>query len=86
MNLKIDRGDTVEIPAEIVNGPLSLAEIGAIVVLAAIQSGHTEFDNHNVTTPEGIAALKALRERGVFSAAMADGELKISVDLDKAMP
>ncbi len=86
LTLRIQRNDEIVLPSAILDGELTLSELGALVILAAVAEGHAGFDHPRMQDEEVLAAVKKLTERGVFNVTVQDRKLNISVDLDKAMP
>lgn len=83
--LDIHDDSEIKLPAEIANSTLSLAQIGAIVCLAALTSD-VDVSPERMGSPEMKAALDELRAAGVVEAKVAGGGVKIAINLEKAMP
>lgn len=85
-NLKGD--DEIALPAAILDGELSLAEIGMLFLLVGIWEGvadfgHPRFESDNEEITKLCASLK---ERGVFDVKVVGKTVKVNVDIEKACP
>lgn len=86
LTLRIQHDDEVTLPSAILDGPLSLAEIGALVMVAAVAEGQASLDHPRMATDEVVAAMNKLRERGIFTATVEGKKLKLDFNLDPAIP
>lgn len=87
MPLKFNLHDDGEVtlPGKIANSTLTLAEIGALVCLAALQTGEVEI-NPARFDDELSAAIKSMQAKGVIKASVEGRTVKIEIDLDVVMP
>ena len=81
----IDNHDEITLPDWIGGSKLTLAEIGAVAVLACLTSNGDDADlAARISSPEMKEATEGLKEKGVFKIALVDGVVKIEIDLDMA--
>lgn len=86
LTLRIDRDDEVVLPAAVADGDLSLSELGALVVIAAVAQGSHDFTSPRMQSEDMVNAVKSLMKREIFTATVEGGTVKLNIDLDKAMP
>jgi hypothetical protein len=86
LRLRIEREDEITLPSGLIDGDLSLEEIGVVFLLAVIASGQAGFDHPRLQESVALDTVKRLKERGIFNVSVESGAVKISVCLDKAMP
>lgn len=86
LTLRIDNGDETVLPTAVLDGPLSLAEIGALVLLTALAEDDIALDHPRIVSLEAVEAIKSLRERGVFEVAVDGTNVSMRVVMDKALP
>lgn len=86
LTLRIQRDNEVVLPAAVLDGELSLPELGALVILAAVAEGYAGFDHPRMQDNEVQAAIKKLKDRGVFNVTVEGNSVHIGVELDNAMP
>lgn len=86
LTLRIDNGDETVLPTAVLDGPLSLAEIGALVLLTALAEGGIGLDHPRILGGEAMDGIKSLKERGVFEIAVDGTNVNMRVVMDKALP
>lgn len=80
LELTLKNDDEITLPASIAGSSLTLAEIGAVAVLACLQNG--EEIPARINSDEMQDAMFSLKDKGVFRPSFADGKVIITVDLE----
>lgn len=88
VELRIVRDDECVLPNWLPLTSLTLEEIGAVFVLAAMNSGCLPEEDNEIQVlakrfEDGNAAFTSLRQKGLMTAEVADGVLMLGIDLDK---
>ncbi len=86
LTFRVPHDSEVVLPSAVIDGDLSLSELGALIILAAVAEGYAGFDHPRLQTDETLAAVKALKDRGIFSVTVEGNAVNIGVDIDKALP
>lgn len=88
LTLNIKSDDEITLPAAVLDGELSLAEIGMLFFLVGIGEGVADFEHPRFQSDnEEITKLCAsLKERGVFDVKVVGKTIKLNVDIEKACP
>jgi hypothetical protein len=91
MNLKLDTGDTIELPISIATSKLTLAQIGAVVLFSTFETlSQSDYEtvpqavelNNKIQSNEAQAAFAELRELGVLKASVDMVTKTVSVTMD----
>ncbi len=85
MKLQIHTDNEIALPDWLGSSSLTLSEIGAVVCLACVQCGNMKAFER-MGNNEGKALIESLKAKGILSASLEAGVLKIDLDLDAAYP
>lgn len=85
LTLRVEQEHEVSLPVRVIDTNLSLADIGALVMITALADGKAGLDHPRLATPEVRSTMSALRERGIFAASFSDRALKLEIDLGPAL-
>ena len=85
LNLIIREDGDITLPGEIANSTLTLAEIGALVCFAALQTGEVELNPARFDA-DMHAAINSMKAKGVIKASVDGRTVKIDIDLSSVMP
>ncbi len=86
LKLNIQEDGDVTLPGEVANSSLTLAEIGALVCFAALQTGEVELSPSRFGGDEMKQAVESLKTKGVIKASVEGRRVSIVIDLASVMP
>lgn len=87
LNLRIDHGDELFVPIDLIKSDLSPAEVYVVLCFIAMdQTGLTFGLEKAAAFPEAKEAMTSLKKRGVVNITNDNGAVKIHIDMEKAMP
>lgn len=84
LTLSVQNDDEITLPAGIAVSSLSLAEIGAVVVMACLQHEQPDQDGlaARMNSEEMMTASQSLKNKDILKIGMSEGKLSINIDLE----